>query len=553
MTKGGDSVARVLAENGISETYVLLGNQTVDIADGLHERDVDVISARHEYNAAVMADTRGRLTGEPGVAITVAGPGGTNALTGVAQAYTAASPMVFISAVLPEDAPTESLHGVDDQHFLRKAFEPATKWSTQVHDPERVPDALNRAFDVATTGRPGPVFVGIDEEILTESVDIPESAFDWTHISETPPAADAVVDALEPIEQAEKRVLYPGKGVLRAFATDELVAVADALDCPVVCPRHYPDSFPNDHEAFAGTVGMSDHPAAVTALADADAVLSVGVRPSSHEAAVLDDRTRSDVDIVYFDSGNVEFPQSNAAAFVNGDLETVLGAAADVLDETAGNTDPSYRDAVRAEKTRVSEELDDYLDAVRDQTPVHPLVIMAELRAVADDDVIVTGDAGAAGGAWPNDAFEYRATNSFQHSRLYDSMGFPVPAGNAAKLVAPDRQVVNLIGDGGFLMCNMELATAVSTDTDAVTIVMNDAKYGMIWNYQRSDDHAEIATDIPQADIAAMAESFGVRGVTVEDPEEVRPALETALGADEHVVLDVHIDPTAEYVSRKIW
>ncbi|MFB6222970.1 MAG: thiamine pyrophosphate-binding protein [Haloarcula sp.] len=553
MTTGGDSVARVLAENGVSEAYTLLGNQTVDIADGLHERGVDVITARHEYNAAVMADTRGRLTGDPGVAITVAGPGGTNALTGVAQAYTATSPMVIISAVLPEDDPTESLHGVDDQHFLRKAFEPATKWSTQVHDPERVPTALNRAFDVATTGRPGPVFVGIDEEILMESVDIPESAFEWTHISETQPSAEAVVDALEHIEQAEKRVLYPGKGVLRAFATDELVAVADALDCPVVCPRHYPDSFPNDHDAFAGTVGMSDHPAAATALAEAEAVLSVGVRPSSHEAAVLDDRTADDVDIVYFDSGDVEFPQSSAAAMVNGDIETILGAAADVLDESAGSTDPDFRAAVRDEADRVSEDIDAYLEAVRDQTPIHPLLIMDELREVADDDVIVTGDAGAAGGAWPNDAFEYRATNSFQHSRLYDSMGFPVPAGNAAKLVHPDRQVVNLIGDGGFLMCNMELATAVATETDAVTVVMNDAKYGMIWNYQRSDGHAQIATDIPQTDIAAMAESFGVRGITVETPEEVRPALETALDADEHVVLDIRIDPTAEYVSRKIW
>ncbi|UVE51024.1 thiamine pyrophosphate-binding protein [Haloferax larsenii] len=553
MTKGGDSVARVLAENDVSETYVLLGNQTVDIADGLFERDIDVVTARHEYNAAVMADTYGRLTGSPGVAITVAGPGATNALTGVAQAYTAASPMVLVSAVLPEDAPTESLHGVDDPYFVQKAFEPATKWSTQVHDPERVPAALNRAFDVATTGRPGPVFVGIDEEILMETVDIPESAFEWTHISETPPSAEAVVDALEPIERAEKRVLYPGKGVLRAFATDELVAVADALDCPVVCPRHYPDSFPNNHEAFAGTVGMSDHPAAVTALSEAEAVLSVGVRPSSHEAAVLDDRTPDDVDIVYFDSGSVEFPQSDAAAFVNGDLSAVLGAAADVLSETAGATDPDYRATVRAEAERVTEEVDAYLEAVRDQTPIHPLVIMAELRDVADDDVIITGDAGAAGGAWPNDAFEYRATNSFQHSRLYDSMGFPVPAGNAAKLVEPDRQVVNLIGDGGFLMCNMELATAVATETDAVTVVMNDAKYGMIWNYQRSDGHAEIATDIPTTDIAAMAESFGVRGVAVEHPDEVRPALESALEADEHVVLDVRTDPAAEYVSRKIW
>jgi acetolactate synthase-1/2/3 large subunit len=172
---------------------------------------------------------------------------------------------------------------------------------------------------------------------------------------------------------------------------------------------------------------------------------------------------------------------------------------------------------------------------------------------VARDDHVVVGDAGAAGGAWPNDVFEYRETNTFQHSRLYDSMGFPVPAGNAAKLVDADRQVVNLIGDGGFLMCNMELATAVETGTDAVTVVMNDAKYGMIWNYQRSAGYPEVGTDIPRVDVATMAESFGVAGVRVEDPEEVRPALEEALAADGHVVLDVVVDPEAEYVSRKIW
>lgn len=550
---GGDAVARVLVENGVSEAYVLLGNQTVDVADGLDGRGADVITARHEYNAAVMADTRGRLTGEPGVALTVAGPGATNALTGVAQAYTAASPMILVSAVLPEDAPTEALHGVDDQHFLEKAFEPATKWSTQVHDPERVPAALNRAFDVATSGRPGPVFVGIDEDILMEPVDLSEAAFEWSHVSDTPPSPDAAADALESIRRADYRVLYVGKGVLRAFSSDDAVAIAEELDCPVVCPRHYPDAFPNDHDLFAGTVGMSDHPAAAEALARADAVLSLGVRPSSHEAAVLGDRTSDGVDIAYLHAGQSEFPQTDATAVVGGGLTTSLPAAADALADDAGETDADYRESVRSEVKRVDEAIEAYAADVADQTPIHPLVIMSALRDVTDDDVILTGDAGAAGGAWPNDAFEYRTPNTFHHSRLYDSMGFPVPAGNAAKLVDPDRQVVNLIGDGGMLMCNMELVTAVATDTDAVTIVMNDAKYGMIWNYQQRDGHAEVATDIPQVDFAAMAESLGARGDRVEDPTNVRPAIEEALAADEHVVLDIVVDPTAEYVSRTIW
>lgn len=552
MTTGGDAVARVLAEHGVSEAFVLLGNQTVTIADGLHRRDAAVITARHEYNAAVMADTYGRLTGEPGVAITVAGPGGTNALTGVAQAYTAASPMILISAVLPEDAPTEALHGVDDQHFLEKAFESATKWSTQVHTAAKLPETIARAFDVATRGRPGPVFIGVDEDILMNEVEIEAAAFEYEQHEEPPVSSTAIAEALEPITAHESRCLYVGKGVLRAFADDDVVAIAETLDAPVVCPRHYPDSFPNDHELFAGTVGMADHPAAVTALENADAVLSLGVRTNSHEAFVLGDRT-DDAEIVYFDDDPYEFPRSSAKRVISGDLATAFADVRAALESAAGTTDPAYRTAVSETFERVRSEQQAYLEAVRDQTPVHPLVIMAELREVADDDVLLTGDAGAAGGAWPNDAFEYRATNSFQHSRLYDSMGFPVPAGNAAKLVDPDRQVVNLIGDGGFLMCNMELATAVETGTDAVTIVFNDAKYGMIWNYQRASGYAEVATDIPEIDVAAMAESFGVRGLTVEEPDEVRPALETALAADEHVVLDVRIDPEAEYVSRRIW
>ncbi|RQH02440.1 thiamine pyrophosphate-binding protein [Natrarchaeobius oligotrophus] len=553
MTTGGDAVASVLAENGVSEAYVLLGNQTVTIADGLDRRGADVITARHEYNAAVMADTYGRLTGDPGIAVTVAGPGGTNALTGVAQAYTAASPMILISAVLPEDEHTEALHGVDDQHFLRKAFEPATKWSTQVHDADRLPEVVARAFDVATSGRPGPVFVGVDEDVLQNEVDVPDEAFEHESHDEPAVSSAAVDDALEPIRAAEQRCLYVGKGVLRAFATDEVVAIAEALDAPVVCPRHYPDSFPNDHRLFAGTVGMSDHPAATTALANADAVLSLGVRTNSHEAAVLGDRTPDDVSIVYLDDPPYEFPASSAAEVVSGDLGPALADAAAALEGNAGATDAAYAQAVREEADRVADDVEAYLEEVRDRTPIHPLVIMTALREVADDDVLLTGDAGAAGGAWPNDAFEYRETNSFQHSRLYDSMGFPVPAGNAAKLVDPDRQVVNLIGDGGFLMCNMELATAVETGTDAVTVVFNDGKYGMIWNYQRKAGYSEVATDIPTVDVATMAESFGVRGIRVTEPDEVRPALEEALEADEHVVLDVRIDPTAEYVSRRIW
>lgn len=553
MTTGGDVVARVLAENSVEQTYVLLGNQTVSTAQGLYDRDIDVVSARHEYNAAVMADTYGRLTGDPGVALTVAGPGGTNALTGVAQAYTATSPMVFLSAVLPENAPTEALHGVDDPHFLEHAFEDATKWSTQVHDAEQLPETVNRAFDVATSGRPGPVFVGIDEDILMNDVDIPEHRFAWSHYDDAPPAPATTAAAVDPIVTASRRVLYVGKGVSRAFAADDAVAIAEALGCPVVCPRHYPDSFPNDHELFVGTVGMSDHPAATRALDRADAVLSLGVRVNSHEIEVLNSRTPDSVEAVFLDSGARETPRMIAAGVVSGDLESILADARAALENGAGETDADYRGEILTEADRVREKLQTYHEEVRDQSPIHPIVVMQALREVADDDVIITGDAGAAGGAWPNDAFEYRTTNTFQHSRVYDSMGFPVPAGTAAKLVHPDRHVVNLVGDGGFLMCNMELATAVATDTDAVTIVMNDAKYGMIRNYQRRSGFDEVATDIPRVDIAALAESFGVRGVRVEEPDDVRPAIEDALVADEHTVLDVIIDPDAEYVSRTIW
>ncbi|MFC6719778.1 thiamine pyrophosphate-binding protein [Natrialbaceae archaeon GCM10025810] len=553
MTTGGEVVGTILAEHGISQAYVLLGNQTVTIADGLHERGGDVISARHEYNAAVMADTYGRLTGDPGVAVTVAGPGGTNALTGVAQAYTAASPMILISAVLPEDEHTEALHGVDDQHFLRKAFEPATKWSTQVHDPSQLKTTLARAFDIATRGRPGPVFIGVDEDILQHDVEVPDDASIPASHGVPRVSENAIAAALESVRTAERRCLYVGKGVSRAFAAEAVVDIAESLDAPVVCPRHYPDSFPNDHPLFAGTVGMSDHPAASTALASANAVLSLGVRTNSHEAAVLGDRTADDVRIVYLDDPPYEFPASTAVEVIAGDLGPAIEDARTILESGAGETDAAYRQAVREEVERVETDMSAYLEEVRSQTPIHPLVVMDALREVADDDVLLTGDAGAAGGAWPNDVFEYRETNSFLHSRLYDSMGFPVPAGNAAKLVDADRQVVNLIGDGGFLMCNMELVTAVETETDAVTIVFNDGKYGMIWNYQQRGNHAEIATDIPLVDIATMAEAFGVRGIRVSEPDEIRPALTEALKADEHVVLDVRIDPTAEYVSQRIW
>ncbi|WP_338727469.1 thiamine pyrophosphate-binding protein [Haladaptatus sp. DJG-WS-42] len=553
MATGGDAVARVLAENGVTHVFTLLGNQTVSIAQGLTTRGVAVITARHEYNAAVMADTYGRLTGDPGVVLTVAGPGGTNALTGIAQAYAAMSPVLCISAVLPETAPPESLHGVDDPHLLAHVFDDATKWSTQVHDATRLPETLNRAFDVATSGRPGPVFVGIDEEILMGEVELPESRFAWTHHDDAPVAPDTVVTALNALRGRNRRVLYVGKGVSRAFAGDIVVDIAEALDCPVVCPRHYPDSFPNDHRLYAGSVGMADHPAASVALRTAETVLSLGVRVDSHEAAVLDDRTPDEAELVFFATGPREPTRIPAFAVVSGDLHTTLRVARDELQRDPGETATEYRENVLAEAERVRDAIADYYEAVREQVPIHPLFVLQTLRAVADDDVIVTGDAGAAGGAWPNDAFEFRAVNSFQHSRLYDSMGFPVPAGNAAKLVFPDRQVVNLVGDGGMLMCVMELATAVETDTNAVTVVLNDAKYGMIWNYQRSRGYEEVGTTNPPIDFAAIARGFGVNGVRVETPEAFRPALEDALTADRHTVLDVVIDPEAAYVSRKVW
>lgn len=550
---GGHVVARVLAERGVERAYVLLGGQTITVADGLHQRGVDVVSARHEYNAAVMADTEGRLTGRPGVAVTVAGPGGTNALTGVAQAYTAASPMVLVSAVPPDDSPTEVLHGVDDPFFLEQAFAPATKWSTQVHDEGEVVPTLHRAFDLATSGRPGPVFVGVDDRILKGAVTIPEDESARTTEESGPGEASVDAGVLDPIRRADRRAMYVGKGVLRAFAAEDVVGIAEALDCPVVCPRFYPDAYPNDDERWSGTVGMADHPAAIEALGNAEAVLSIGVRVSSHEAALLGDRTPDGVSLVYLDLGEAETPVTDAAAVVSGDLAGLIADARARLETDAGETDRGYRRAVREKRERVERDVDAYYESAREDTPINPLVIMRALRAVADDDVLITGDAGAAGGAWPNDAFEYRVPNSFQHSRLFDSMGFPVPAGVAAKLVDPDRQLINLLGDGGFLMCSMELATVVEQGLDGVTLVMNDSAYGMIKQSQRGRGVAEIATDLPPTDYAVMAEAYGVRGVRIESPDEVRPAIEDALAADEHVVLDVVTDPDADYVSRTIW
>lgn len=550
---GGHAVARVLADRGFDRAYVLLGGQTVTIADGLVDRGVDVVSARHEYNAAVMADTEGRLTGQPGVAVTVAGPGGTNALTGVAQAYTAASPMLLISAVPPADAPTEVLHGVDDSRFLEQAFEPATKWSTQVHDPDALLSTLHSAIDRTTNGRPGPVFVGVEDRILEAAFPVDDASVDRSSVTGDAPSPEVSAEAIAPIREASRRALYVGKGVLRAFASKSVVDIAETLDCPVVCPRFYPDAYPNDDERWAGTVGMSDHPAAIEALGRAEAVLSIGVRASSHEAAVLGERTPDSASLVYLDTGDREPPATDAAAIVAGDLAAIISEVRDHLAASPGATDPDYRRAVRETREAIDDAVAAYHESVREDTPINPIVVMHALRAVADDDVVITGDAGAAGGAWPNDAFEYRVPNSFQHSRLFDSMGFPVPAGVAAKLVEPDRQLVNLVGDGGFLMCNMELATVVETGVDGVTLVMNDSAYGMIKQTQRARELAEVATDIPPTDIAAMAEAYGVTGVRVESPGGVRPALEDALAADEHVVLDVVTDPDADYVSRTIW
>ena len=536
--RSGAAVVEALRAEGVQHVFGLVGSHVLEIYDALADAPtIRHITVKHETTAGGMADAYGRLTGRPGVVLVTAGPGATNSLTGVAQAYMAASPVVHISGAVPTGASHESFHGVDAPDFLVRQFAEVTKWSVAIERPQDIPHVLARAFAIATSDRPGPVHVEIPQDVLL--ADATEmDAYERTELEPRHLDDAEVARLVELVRGSRRPVIWAGKGVRATFADHELAELATLLEAPVIPSGDAAGFLPDAHPLSTGQLALYDRtPLQKELAAEADLILVVGERGATGHADTIFALTHAPVAGIWLgNEGEGPDPRS-----VAGGVADVRGAL-DRLIEACGDQQRSVDDELRA---RIARGKDGLRRHVRDQirrdhgqaSPMHYGVALDALPEFVDADTIVLGDIGSHN-QWTRLVVETLNRDTYVPEGFWGAMGFGLPASMAAKLAFPDKKVITVTGDGCFLMSSADFSTAVESGLNPVIVILNDRQYGMIVGMQESTYGRKSETALDGPDYVAFARAFGADGVRVDHPEHMRAALERGLASPTAFVID---------------
>lgn len=541
----GEAVAEALRAEGVKRVYSVPGSHIHPIYDGLSRiREIQLVTCKQESNVSLMADAYGRLTGEPGVCVVTAGPGGLNSSAGVAQAYGAASPVVHISGAVPLNADMEAFHGVDNPAFVHEMFSHITKWSARVERLEEIPEVLAKAFHIARSGRPGPVhvelprFTDYSEYILQEE---PAVIAPYERIPAVVARPDKKnIDRIaRRIMDATSIVIAAGKGVMRQHAMDELSALSLKLQAPVVFAQDAIGVIAEDHPFFAGHFSQNrPHPLCAQTLRQADLVLGIGLRAGTAELSEVRAHLARDMILIGFD--DVAEARYAGEDDCVADPRLFLGALLERFRayERPGDTDLLTR--LEDGKIAIRRALAEHNAPHRNEKPIHPGVLMDAMNAVLNDDAIVASDVGNCQ-QWARTFRRITNPESFMQSGVWNAMSFALPTAIVAKMEFPQRDVVALAGDGAFLMTIGDLPTAVEHGANILMIVLNDGAFGQTLMQQTNIYGHTYGTSFRSPDFAEIANACGAKGIRVTEPRHVEDAVREGLAATRHTpaLLDV--------------
>jgi acetolactate synthase I/II/III large subunit len=532
---GGQLVVASLLAHGVKMAFGVAGESYLEVLDALFDAPgIRLVTCRQEGGAAFMAEAYGKLTGEPGVLLVTRGPGACNAAIGVHTAFQDSTPMVvLVGQVARHQLDREAFQEVD----FRRMYAPLAKWAAQVDLAERVPELVNQAFQVATSGRPGPVVLALPEDMLRDRRAAPIAG--PYHAVRAHPGAAAMAELRRLLAAAERPIVLVGGGGWTDAAAADIARFAERNELPVCCSFRRQDILDNRLAAFVGDLGTGAAPTLVERWKAADLVLAIGARIgeiTSQSYTLLDvpdpGKTLIHVHAAAEELGRVFRP---SLAIQSGMAEFAAAAAA--LAPIAAPRWREWRQAARAE-----------YEAGLAPTAFAPPPsldlgrIMTWLRQRLPDDAIVTSDAGNFSG-WPNRFLQYRRPGR-QLGPTSGAMGYGVPAAVAASLVHPDRLVVAFCGDGGFMMTGQELATAMAEGGRPILLVFNNAMYGTIRMHQeRRFPGRVVGTALRNPDFAALAAAYGAFGASVARTEDFAPAFEAAVAARRAALVELRMDP----------
>ena len=525
--KAADLVVACLEAEGVEYVFGMPGEETLDLNESIDRSSITFVPVHHEQAAAFMADVYGRLTGRAGVCLATLGPGATNLVTGVADAFLDRAPLVALTG----QGDLERMHKESHQHIdVLALMRPITKWNARVGDPAIIPEVVRKAFKLAEAEKPGPTHIELPEDVMAAEADgTPLPRTERVHPEASP---DDVARGAELIRAARRPVALAGYGAVRERAAAALRSFSERTGIPVATTFMGKGLLDPDDDGWLGAVGLQAGDYRMAGFDEADVVVAVGFDLVEH--APRHWNPGRDKTIVCVDTLPAEIDEHFVpAAELVGDIPRSLTGLAEACDDvraSAGST--RLRDVVRERFLRAKDD---------PEQPLQPPRVLYELRqALGRQDVLVS-DVGLHK-LWIGRMFPAHEPNTVLIANGLAGMGFALPAAIVAKLVQPARNVVAVSGDGGFVMNAQELETAVRLGTAVVNVVWDDGSFGSIaWKQERRFGR-RFGTDFGNPDFVRLAEAYGLPAWRCETGSDFAQRLEEALGLDVPSLIVVPID-----------
>lgn len=535
--KAADLFVKCLEEEGVERIFGVPGEENADVMIALMESDIDFVLCRHEQSAAFAADAYGRLTGKAGVCLATLGPGATNLVTGLADANMDRAPVVAIIG----QGSTKRLHKESHQNMDSVAMmKPISKWAQSIVDAGNISEVVRKAFKLAETEKPGVCVIELPEDIAKQEIDdTPMRA-----IKVRRPAADhkAIAEAARMIGEAKKPIILAGNGAIRKRAAKQLYRLATKTGIGVVNTFMGKGAVPMDDPHCLFTMGLGSGDYNNLAFDDADLVISCGYDLVEYGPAAWNRTNKDTKKIIHLDFSPAEVDRDyQADVEIVGDLADALWQLNERLNSDYGERLPLHDIADRAKLRGV---MADEFSAEKDDTsiPVKPQKILWDVRQFMGAEDILLSDVGAHK-MWIARYYQCQEPNTCLISNGFCSMGFAMPGSIGAKIANPDRKVLSISGDAGFLMNVHELETAVRRKLNVVAMIWCDGEYGLIkWKQQTGfkGKHSDLAFENP--DFVQLAQSFGMWGRQITAVDQIVPTLEEAFQQDGPALIAIPVD-----------
>jgi acetolactate synthase-1/2/3 large subunit len=535
MRSGGQLLVDQLIKQGVKDAFCVPGESYLAVLDALYlkRKQISLYVARQDGGAAFMAEAYGKATGKTGICFVTRGPGATNASIGVHTAYQDSTPMIlFIGQVGSDMVEREAFQEMD----YRRMFGQMSKWVAQIDRPDRIPEYIARAFQVANSGRPGPVVLALPEDMLVELTDVSDAG--RVIIAKNRPTTQSMLDVEELLKKSTKPLVIVGGSGWSEQACRQVQTFVEKNELPVGCSFRRQDLFDNHHPNYVGDIGIGINPKLAQMVKESDLLLVIGARLGEMTTSgyTLITSPKPAQKLIHIHPGLNELGRVfQGDVMINSDIEEAIDALLSI-----SKIDSSWSDWLKMGSDNYRENL----IPMSSPGEVDLGELMLVLRDLLPRDSVITNGAGNFSG-WIHRHWQYAGYKT-QVAPTNGAMGYGVPSGVAAKVALPEKFVVSVSGDGCFLMNGQEISTAIQYNLKVLFIVFDNGMYGTIRMHQERDYPEHVyGTDLINPDFAALARAYGLHAETVNSTSDIKDAVARCIEKDVASLIHIKVDPEA--------